>query len=1226
MKNNNQNKHTGLSLLMSVILVWVFLIMGIPTIRTAAAGTLSISGLDTSISGTDVWTLSENKIEGTAATTSQKNSCGGTDYYNQSGKITLTNNLGTDAQLTFELSVSNSSGSYSVGGSALTDGTHSVPLSAGGTYEIYIESPSNSEGSVSVTVTITGFAAKNTMNITFLPVEGITYTVNDETVTDTAVELTCETGDAITVACTATNYHLAYADWSSVSNGGRYYIGSDNSLIPTETCSVTPAFIYDESAEAPFVVGGYSLWTWETAIEAAQNSSSKTFILNKNYTLPGPDNADLLAKNMLSVDGGNYVTFAKTNDTIIGVSYHIPIGVTFHIPNDVEHTGLRNGEYPQVLTLTDAAFNTSDYPTPYAKGTLTVGANTTITSNGTLIISGKQVGATWQFTGSACGPYGLIKLTASTSKLHIQSGKTYCYGYITGDGTVEVDNGATLYELLQLRDWRGFSFGSSWMGLDVNTASYTDILGKIGDMLELSTNAATAQQTNRSFVFSQYYFQNVEADLIMNVGSALKTALTMNNKEGTPQVLVRFVSGKGEDGLLQLSGSGYVKREYDSTTDRITYAANCDITSGGIKMTFGVSMKDVINVDIPLDTTLNILAINSNMGFVIKSGKTLTIASDLKLLPDAYIDVETGGHLVIDGSELYVYDKADWTAGGYAYNYDLHQLHYVATKGGAPTTREINNSAKINVDGDMTITSDGYLFTTAGYVRHDGTAGDAGNADKVITGTGKIVNQSVRPDDLTNFGKLDEFEFRENNWTRAQIITTTPFVGKLAGITDGTTYKYNAFAADTYYGTENDGWYNYLVTAEYTDDSDEDGQGVGAADAVTVAAPTNCTLSPVHRYGETEPVTNVVGYLSKYWDPSTSANANSTFSFTIDPADAKSVTAQKIDGTAIDLTGEYELPFVESDVKLILERNRINIAGSSLKAGDTLDLYFYVAASDLTEGASYTARVQRTKQGEDVGTTEIPSSQWVKDGQYLRFAYDGIAAKEMTDEVHVTIHDASGNQISNVCTESVENYAVRALAIYANAAENSKNAALRTTLVDMLNYGAACQDFFDDYNIDAPANARIDPYQSFASIDPTMGNGYEGDGNYFAGGYVTVKSNLYFTFLFKPDVVTSQMTAYVTYLTHGGTEVSKKLPIATDNSYSSYNGVQITGLSIAGGRQDITCVIKDANGNEITTAKASIARYVSAAQKNNVCEDVYLKLMRFVDSAYAYFHYGEAVS
>ena len=67
----------------------------------------------------------------------------------------------------------------------------------------------------------------------------------------------------------------------------------------------------------------------------------------------------------------------------------------------------------------------------------------------------------------------------------------------------------------------------------------------------------------------------------------------------------------------------------------------------------------------------------------------------------------------------------------------------------------------------------------------------------------------------------------------------------------------------------------------------------------------------------------------------------------------------------------------------------------------------------------------------------------------------------------------------------------------------------------------------------------------------------------------------------------------------------------------SFYVVTVDALVVADGRQAVTCVIYDANGNEVANATDSLESYT--ARKNGT-EDIFVKMMQYSDSAYTYFH------
>ena len=95
------------------------------------------------------------------------------------------------------------------------------------------------------------------------------------------------------------------------------------------------------------------------------------------------------------------------------------------------------------------------------------------------------------------------------------------------------------------------------------------------------------------------------------------------------------------------------------------------------------------------------------------------------------------------------------------------------------------------------------------------------------------------------------------------------------------------------------------------------------------------------------------------------------------------------------------------------------------------------------------------------GTTEevrVEQADWSKANTTDYYvSYSKIAAKEMGDEVTVVFYNAAGEQLTVPATDSIKAYAFRGLKALAGVADGTKNATLRTLLVDLLNYGAAAQ-------------------------------------------------------------------------------------------------------------------------------------------------------------------------
>lgn len=103
-------------------------------------------------------------------------------------------------------------------------------------------------------------------------------------------------------------------------------------------------------------------------------------------------------------------------------------------------------------------------------------------------------------------------------------------------------------------------------------------------------------------------------------------------------------------------------------------------------------------------------------------------------------------------------------------------------------------------------------------------------------------------------------------------------------------------------------------------------------------------------------------------------------------------------------------------------------------------------------------------------------TEYTIQSQRVCFSYTGIAAAEMNDEVRATfyVEGLDGKlYCSPVKVTSICGYVQTALAA-------NPTAALRTCLIDMVNYGAAAQTYFGRHT-DALANEAFEAYQQYAS-------------------------------------------------------------------------------------------------------------------------------------------------
>lgn len=108
-------------------------------------------------------------------------------------------------------------------------------------------------------------------------------------------------------------------------------------------------------------------------------------------------------------------------------------------------------------------------------------------------------------------------------------------------------------------------------------------------------------------------------------------------------------------------------------------------------------------------------------------------------------------------------------------------------------------------------------------------------------------------------------------------------------------------------------------------------------------------------------------------------------------------------------------------------------------------------------------------------------------GTNLQFSFTGISAKQMNNKIDTRIYGVYNGHVVLIASEEDYSLVTYIKTMYnssavLNAQAGTKNAAFRTLLVDLANYGAKAQTYLS-YNIDSLANADIP--QTYASETPT---------------------------------------------------------------------------------------------------------------------------------------------
>ncbi len=312
---------------------------------------------------------------------------------------------------------------------------------------------------------------------------------------------------------------------------------------------------------------------------------------------------------------------------------------------------------------------------------------------------------------------------------------------------------------------------------------------------------------------------------------------------------------------------------------------------------------------------------------------------------------------------------------------------------------------------------------------------------------------------------------------------------------------------------------------------------------------------------------------------------------------------------------DYEVKYENGTYKLVEKVVLFEIQSSNIVLGNELAMYFYVANADL-EGTDYVAVVTKYyADGREPIIVEIPYADWeARTDNRMRFKFDGIAAKEMNDNIEVVIKVASSGEVaSEVYTDSIRGYIKRGFDAGKATGE------LATMLMDMLNYGAAAQRMFK-YDVENLANAGMDAYQQYATQDITCVNGQQ-KGNGYKSLSLTLESSILFNMKFQKTHVTQDMTAVFTFTDHYGK--AHEVKVAGSEFVDEGNVWQITlkDLVVADASQLVTCTFLDADGNVVEGVYGvdSVESYCARAIAGNG-GDYYEYIMKFCKSAYNYFH------
>lgn len=652
----------------SLLLTFVTILTMLPAMTlpalAAAKGDLSIAdknigltydGTEDGPKNGEPWYVDGADIIGSTITTGT--ACA--NYTQHESTLTITNKKNTTATLSFDYTVTVGGGKIIVGKESVTaNGSFSKDLDSNGTATVFIQSNKESkETATTITISNIKLIAHVNATVTFQPAKNGSYTVNGNQITEPYENTQSSTTPYKVNATPAGGYQ--FMGWYDVTNGKYISTAAATELNIESDCTITARFA--SKTAALFETGGWLFDDLDEAAAYAQANSQDKITLASDGKITG--------------------------------NYTIPTGVTLLIPFDAGKT---------LYTKEPACVAGYESQSVFRK--LTMAPGSSITVKGAISVGGKY--SQQQGNQGPTGPYGQIDMAADSSIVLKNGANLYAWGYITGDGQITAEFGATVYECFQVRDWRG------------------------GTAVTYMINAVTGKTV---FPFSQYYVQNIEAPLTLQYGAAEKAFFSALASGSVVSTTIDFIGAIGAKGLFKLNSGGSITKRYVPASGRTEYT------------TRGTAFLDYLEVKVLVHTINSqnyVLPINGNMTLNIASGK-VTANYDLCLLPGVQINIAKDAELEIaQDAGLYVYDSEQW--GNYCQcdNKKIADVNYSPSPDRRVRTVYDLVDAKIDLNGKLTAI--GSVYTTQSGANICSSEGGGKYVQQSAPGTNKTTLQATQ--------------------------------------------------------------------------------------------------------------------------------------------------------------------------------------------------------------------------------------------------------------------------------------------------------------------------------------------------------------------------------------------------------------------------------------------------------------------------------------------------
>ena len=293
----------------------------------------------------------------------------------------------------------------------------------------------------------------------------------------------------------------------------------------------------------------------------------------------------------------------------------------------------------------------------------------------------------------------------------------------------------------------------------------------------------------------------------------------------------------------------------------------------------------------------------------------------------------------------------------------------------------------------------------------------------------------------------------------------------------------------------------------------------------------------------------------------------------------------------VKYSDEAATTVISTDVNIAQYQVRENI-----RKGNSLSMIFGLDAAALTALSIDPETVTADIESVDGKAATVTGLEYDSVNAIYYAEFSGIAAKEMSRTVTANFYVNGDAEPFATSSTSIRSYAFGCI----NDTTGTHTQAWKNCCVDMLNYGAAAQEYFD-YGTDAGiilANKDLTA-TSGTTFSSEKARSFTTGEDLFVGSNIRFQCNLTMLFAVKAD--SGATRGVITFTNHNGDskeasdEVSVSQTIGTTEAvYFEFGEMVVADLNC-----DINIKIYDAEGNVIVDATDSMAAYVNRIVANS---------------------------